>query len=148
MDISAENCAAELMDTVPMVMRFIRTEMRKQRGAELSVPQFRTLVFIDRNPETSLVSVANHLGLTPPSVSVLVDSLVERSFVDKRPSRDDRRKINLSLLEKGKRILVSAQKAAHQRLAEKIQTITSPERQTIHQAMEILRKTYASERVR
>jgi DNA-binding MarR family transcriptional regulator len=147
MEVSAENCAADLMETVPIVMRFIRTEMRKHRGADLSVPQFRTLVFINRNPETSLSSVANHLGLTPPSTSVLVDSLVERGFVDKRPSPEDRRKVKLILLEKGKRILVSAQKAAHEKLAEKIKTTTLMDCQTISQAMEILRKTYSSESV-
>jgi DNA-binding MarR family transcriptional regulator len=147
MALSAENCAADLMDTVPIVMRFIRTEMRKHRGEDLSVPQFRTLVFINRNPETSLGSVANHLGLTPPSTSVLVDSLVERGFVDKRPSPEDRRKVKLILLDKGNRILESAQKAAHEKLAEKIKTTTPMDRETISRAMEILRNTYSSENV-
>ena len=147
MEYSAENCAADLMDAVPLVMRFIRSEMRKHRDTDISVPQFRALVFINRNPETSLNAVANHLGLTPPTTCVLVDSLVERGFVDKQPSREDRRRVKLALLDKGKRSLESAQRATRENLAKKIESIAPIERETISRAMEILRKTYATEKV-
>ena len=49
-----DECARQLLDTTPQVMRFIRAEMRSHRGHDLSVPQFRTLTFINRNPEVSL----------------------------------------------------------------------------------------------
>lgn len=40
---SPHPCAAELLDTVPLLMRAIRTNVRSHSGPELSLPQFRTL---------------------------------------------------------------------------------------------------------
>ena len=60
---------------MPSVMRFIRTEMRSHRALALGVPQFRSLVLIERTAGTSLTGVAAQLGLTPPSASKLVDGL-------------------------------------------------------------------------
>ena len=41
-------CAALLMDVVPLVMRRIRMEMRSQRMPSLSVPQLRALIYLYR----------------------------------------------------------------------------------------------------
>ena len=79
-----DECARQLLDTAPQIMRFIRAEMRSHRGHDLSVPQFRTLTFVNRNPEVSLSHLADHLGLTLPSTSKLVDGLVNQKVVTRR----------------------------------------------------------------
>ncbi len=43
------------MEAVPLVMRFIRADMRAINATDMSVPQFRTLAFLDRNPGASLL---------------------------------------------------------------------------------------------
>ncbi len=79
-----DECARQLLETIPQIMRFIRAEMRSHRGHDLSVPQFRTLTFIHRNPEVSLSHLADHLGLTLPSTSKLVDGLVNQKIITRR----------------------------------------------------------------
>jgi hypothetical protein len=44
--LTPELCAQEVMETVPLVMRFIRKEMRSRRAPSLSVPQLRVLTFL------------------------------------------------------------------------------------------------------
>ena len=67
-----DTCARELMDTAPKIVQAIRIEMRRGRGTDLSIPQFRTMAFVQRNPDASLSDLADHLGLTlPPSQSWL-----------------------------------------------------------------------------
>ena len=61
--ITPELCAREVMETVPLVMRFIRMEMRSRRAPSLSVPQFRVLTFLSHKPGAPLSSVAEHLGV-------------------------------------------------------------------------------------
>ena len=68
-----EQCAREILDTVPVVMRMIRKELRKRGARVLTVPQFRTLAFVNRRKGASLSEAAEHIGLTLPSVSTLVD---------------------------------------------------------------------------
>ncbi len=84
MSASPDAIAREVLDIVPIVMRVIRTEMRNQGSAEMGMPQFRALLFISRNPGSSLLAVAHHLGLTSPTVSKMVDGLVLNSLVRRR----------------------------------------------------------------
>jgi len=60
--------AREVLDAVPTVMRFIRAQMRGHRALGLSVPQFRTLVYIERTGGTSLGGVADPSTKTMPSI--------------------------------------------------------------------------------
>lgn len=81
MDMSADTIARELLEVVPVIMRTIRAEMRSHRGADMSVVQFRALLFLNRNPGTSLSAVAEHLDLTLPTVSKMIDGMVANHLV-------------------------------------------------------------------
>ena len=142
MGISPDEIARELLDTVPIVMRAIRAEMRSQGSAELGVPQFRGLLFISRNPDSSLLAVADHLGLTSPTVSKMVDGLVASSLVRREPSPKDRRQVNLTLTDQGQAILEKARAGAQARLAEVVLRLTREEGETIFQAMKLLQPLF------
>ncbi len=141
-----DTCARELMDTAPKIMQSIRIEMRRGRGADLSIPQFRTLRFIQRSPNSSLSDLANHLGLTLPSVSKLVDGLVKQELVSRQESAADRRYITLMLTQNGESIVDSARASAQANLAEILSCLSHDELKTIHQAMEMLFPLFVSQR--
>src|SRR5512142_2783 len=98
---SADECAAMVVEIVPLVMRTIRAEMRGHRSPDLSVPQFRTLLFLRRQPGASVSDVAGHIGLTLPSVSKMIDRLVTRDLVTRHSAPEDRRRICLDLTPLG-----------------------------------------------
>ena len=83
MDVSTEECVREVLEVIPIVMRSLRRQFRSHRGNDLSIPQYRALMFLQRNPGASL-SIADYLGITPPSTSKLIDGLVERGFIDRQ----------------------------------------------------------------
>ena len=114
----AQQCAGEIMETVPAVMRFLRAKMRHHSAPFLSVPQFRVLVFLYRHPGASLSSVAEHLGVTCPTASVLVDRLVRRGLVDRTAYPQERRRIALTLTAAGARHLQQAREATNVRVAD------------------------------
>src|SRR5664280_1791212 len=97
MNVSRETVARELLDVVPVIMRTIRTEMRRHRANDVTVPLFRSLMFIEGHPGVSLLNLAGHLGLTSPSACKIVDGLVEHSMVQRQHSDTDRRRITLEL---------------------------------------------------
>jgi DNA-binding MarR family transcriptional regulator len=131
-------CARELMDTTPQIVQSIRVEMRRGRAADLSIPQFRTLRFIQRNPDTSLSGLADFLGLTLPSVSKLVDGLVKQELVFRQESLVDRRYITLVLTPAGERIVDSARAEAQLNLTKRLSTLCDNELETIQKALELL----------
>lgn len=138
-----DSCAQALMDTAPQIMQSIRVEMRRGRGSDISIPQFRTMRFIQRNPDSSLSALADHLGLTLPSVSKLVDGLVKQKLISRNESAEDRRKITLVLTESGNIIVDSARTEARAHLVEKLKPLPDGDLDTITQAMQILHPIFA-----
>lgn len=143
---STKACARAVLEVVPLVMRTVRTEMRLHRAADLSVPQFRTLAFLNRQPGASLSAVAEHIGLTLPAMSTLVDGLVARVMVTRGPALGDRRRITLTLTHQGQATLEAANTAAEARLAERLAGLSAGDRQLVAQAMQVLRPLFASSR--
>jgi len=138
-----DECAHEVLDVVPLAMRVIREQLRKHGTQLLSVPQFRTLLFINRNKGASLSEVADHIGLTLPSMSALVDGLVTRNFVTRRTHQDDRRRVDLALTERGETTLLIATKATQDHLKEQFGRLSEAERSTIVRSMRILRQVFS-----
>jgi DNA-binding MarR family transcriptional regulator len=133
------------MDTAPQIVQTLRVEMRRGRGADISIPQFRTLRFIQRNPDSSLSHLAEHLGLTPPSASKLVDGLVKQKLVTRKESTADRRKLTLMLTQTGSSIVDSARAGARTNLAKKLEQLSNSELEAISAAMQILRPIFINQ---
>ena len=142
MDIPSENLAHEILDVVPVIMRTIRREMRSQRGPDLSVPQYRAMYFIRSHPGASLSGVAEHVGLTLPSVSKLVDGLVLRGLVTRQESGEDRRKIDLKLTQQGDSILEAAYQHTQACLANMLAGLSASEKEQVIEAMRVLRTVF------
>ncbi len=140
-----DTCAHELMDTAPQIMQAIRVEMRRARDLNISIPQFRTLRFIQRNPDSSLSNLADHLGLTLPSASKLVDGLVKQKLITRKTSTTDRRQLTLLLTPIGTSIVDSAITSARANLAKKLEHLSSDELEAISQAMQILRPIFINQ---
>ncbi len=142
MSATPEGCARELLEVVPLVMRDIRHQMRNQRSTELTVPQFRTLVFVENNSGASLSEVADHMGLTLPSTSKLVDDLLKNGFVTREEQAADRRRVSLTVTLRGRTILDASRKETLRYLSQKLGSANAEEKVAIIQAMKTLRTVF------
>ncbi len=142
---SADDSAVALLEVVPQVMRLMRSEMRSHRGGELSMPQFRTLGYLDRYPGSALLDVTAHIGLMPPSMSKLVDGLIARKLMSRHTSASDRRRLTLSLTAQGKATLQRARRHLRECLAEVLAGLTDVENETVQEASDILRRAFTVE---
>ena len=80
--------AEALMTTVPRAMRQIRAIARSEAGG-LWVPQFRALRYLERRPGDSLTALSDHLGVSLPAASALVDRLVGSGLVTRAADPSD-----------------------------------------------------------
>ena len=140
-----QECAREVLDVIPIVMRSVRKQLRKHGAEVLTVPQFRTLAFVNRRKGASLSEVADHIGLTLPSMSTLVEGLVVHDFVIRSTQRDDRRRMNLVLTPRGEAMLKTARAGTQAYLAERFSALTGTERGIVVRAMRTLRQVFLEE---
>ena len=138
--------ASELVEVVPSITRAIREQMRQHRTSELTVTQFRVLAFLNRHPGASLSDVADHIGLTLPSMSKLIDQLVARKVVAREADKQDRRRVTLALTGRGHTILDSARSATREFMTERLEQLERQDLETVLAALQILRPLFATAR--
>lgn len=142
---SSEACASELLEVIPLVFRTIRSEMRRRRGSDLSIPQFRALIFLKRQPGASLSELAEYLGLTSATSCRMIDDLVERGLVSRAASTVDRRRVALHTTARGDEVLSAARQGTLQQLARLLEPLPPDERAQITRAMEQLRQIFCTQ---
>lgn len=84
---------------------------------DLSLPQYRMLFLLGEG-SAAASALADRLAVSRPSVTAVVDGLVSRGLVERRPEPGDRRRVTHALTEEGRRVLASADEAAEGRLCE------------------------------
>jgi DNA-binding MarR family transcriptional regulator len=138
-DLTAEpGCAELVMLAVPAIMSAFKREMRARRPEELSVPQFRTLIFLQRHAGATVSDVAGHLGLALSTTSQLIDGLLKRQYMLREVSQRDRRCATLSLTAEGNTMLEDVRARVHAWMDERLASLTPEEREALRVAMPAL----------
>jgi MarR family transcriptional regulator for hemolysin len=141
--VSADVCARELLSGVPAIMRYLRYQMRRHRHRELTVPQFRALIFLAHHNHASLSEIAEHLGVSLPAMSRMVETLVKRGLMRRSSSTGDRRRISLSLTGRGRSTFRIAHRAARRCLAERLGDLPAREVSRVTAAMRVLVRVFS-----
>jgi DNA-binding MarR family transcriptional regulator len=141
-----EECARATLDIVPDLMRTIRSGLRRLNLPDLTVPQFRILNFIGHNPQASLTDLADHIGLTLPTLSKMVDALVVRQLVTRETCIEDRRRVLLGLTPSGAAQLKAAIDSMQARMAEQLAVLSPEERGQVVNALSTLQTTFSRAR--
>ena len=143
---SPRQTAALVIDNVPLLMRLLRAKFREKRSGELSMAQFRTLAFIDVNRGSSLSDAAGQIGLSLPSMSKLVDTLVHQKLLTRTAHGVARRRICLGLTAAGKRELDEAYRHAESFFAGKFAELTGEQRSQLAESIDTLKRLFVLSR--
>lgn len=140
--VSAERCAAQVLEVVPQVMDALRQAMRRQVGGPLSIPQFRCLNHIARSPGASIGSVATFMGVTMPTASAMVDRLLKAEAISTRVSPEDRRRVELQLTPLGRAWLDEIRQQARVELTGLLQRCSGEDLRALQQGLAVLQHAF------
>lgn len=141
----SEHSARAIFEVLPLVLKVIRGEIRRSRFPDFSLPQFRALAFLGRNRGAMLTDVADHLGLSLPSASKLVDGLVHGKMVSRKMDPSDRRRMILVLTIAGEKKYKIAFDSAIELLASKVAGLSEQQNGQIVKAMQLLRSVFSED---
>ena len=134
--------AKRLLEVIPLSMARVRTEMRSCIPGDLSVPHFRILGSIVRG-KTLINEIAQYHGVSQPSMSRSVSSLVKRGFIERSHETADRRQSPLRLTKKGAALFHRIKAATENRLSRKVLTMDSKSRNALLQGLAELEKLFS-----
>jgi len=84
-------------------------------AVDLTLPQYRVLMYLDEG-EVMASRLADHLAVSRPTVTAVVDGLVMRGLVERSPDSDDRRRVSHTLTVRGRQALEAGDLSVEQRL--------------------------------
>jgi DNA-binding MarR family transcriptional regulator len=126
-------------DAVRAAARLAKVAGTALAEGDLSLAQYRVLVFLDR-ADRPATQVAALLDVTPPTVTSLVDHLEARGLVERKADADDRRRVMCSLTAAGRRALQHGDALVGARLGRLLDRLPDEEAENVRVGLESLNR--------
>ena len=104
----------------------------------VTMAQMRVLMLLSAVGEARMSDLAHQLGISPSTLSSLVDRLVEAQFVTRRDDTHDRRSVLVSIAPAGSQLLDQFNELGADALRSLLEQLTPTEIVTVNQAIELL----------
>jgi DNA-binding MarR family transcriptional regulator len=105
---------------------------------EVTLAQYRTLVVLASRGGQGMASLAEALGVTPPTASRLCDRLVRKGLVRRRTDHNDRRQVRIGLTESGRRLVDVVTERRRREIADLLRTVPEEARRSVVAGLQLL----------
>ena len=94
------NCITEIIQFSTIVSNSFELHFSRYK---LSQPGFLTimLLYSDNENDWTAIRLAKELGVKPPTMTGILDTLEKNDFIERTPSKEDRRVIQVTLSKNG-----------------------------------------------
>ncbi len=110
------------------------------RGEDLTVPQFMILNYASRSG-VPLSEISARMMCDNSNLTGIVDRLIAKGYVERRPDPNDRRVSLICLTEAGAEKLRNLRPRHHEKLRKRMRSLSEHE---VHQLRELLKSLYSS----
>ena len=101
------------------------------KAKDVSTLQLRMLLVVDRHSPLNLSALAEHLDLSVPSASRLVDRMVEAGLVRRSTAEHSRREVALGLTLRGRRALEALRRERREAITQVLQQMAATDRDAL-----------------
>jgi DNA-binding MarR family transcriptional regulator len=137
---TARDAARDILKIIPLVMRTVAAELRA--GGELPAPaHFGLLTILGHQPRT-LTELALLQGVSLPTMSNSISTLVQHGWVKRGSPARDRRVVLLEVTPHGRATLERVSRAAEGHLAELLAMLDPAARRRLQAGLGVLRRVF------
>jgi DNA-binding MarR family transcriptional regulator len=137
LDRQSEEMAARLHSASIRLLRLLR---REDDSSGLSAPRLSALSVIVFSGPLSLAKLAAAEQVRPPTMSRIVDGLVEAGLVSREAAPGDRRSVRILATDAGKHLLEAGRERRVRALTARLERIGESERRALLRGVEILER--------
>ncbi len=139
---TAREAARGILRIIPLVMRTVAAELRA--AGELPAPAHFGLLTILGNQPRTLSELALIQGVSLPTMSNSISTLVQRGWVKRSSPALDRRVVLIEVTPHGRATLERVSRAAETHLAELLATLDPTSRRRLQAGLAVLRRVFAA----
>jgi len=121
-------------------IRLLRLLRREDEEAGMSGPRLSALSVVVFGGPVSLAELAAAEQVRAPTMSRIVDALVDAGMVTRTTLASDRRKVRIAATEAGEQLLKAGQQRRVKALAERLGRLAESERRALARGVEILER--------
>lgn len=138
----ARDAAREILKIVPLVMRTVAAELRA--AGEMPAPaHFGLLTMLGSQPRT-LTELAVLQGVSLPTMSNSISTLVARGWVRRSSPAKDRRVVVIEVTPLGTATVERVGRAAEAHLAEMLSGLDGPAQRRLQAGLGVLRRVFGT----
>lgn len=119
-------------------IRLLRLLRREDDRSGLSAPRLSALSVLVFGGPMSLADLAAAEQVRPPTMSRIVDALVEAGLATRDPVPGDRRSVRIAATDEGAKVMEAGRERRVRALAERVQRLAASERRALARGVEIL----------
>jgi DNA-binding MarR family transcriptional regulator len=143
-DSKALQHATSVAEVALLVTRFVRAQAIKLHPAGMTLGQFRALAFLSATPDCAPSELAEHLMITRPAATRLIEQLVKNGLVTRQSHSEDRRRQQLSVTAEGKTRLDAYYATTRGLIAQRLARLAPHDRDAVQAAFELVRPLFES----
>ena len=121
-------------------IRLLRTLRREDDGSGLSAPRLSALSVIVFGGAMSLAELAAAEQVRPPTMSRIVDALVEKKLVTREVAPGDRRSVRIAATDEGISLLNAGRERRVRALIARLAKLAESERRALARGVEIMER--------
>lgn len=124
-----DDAVRSLLDAYPKIFFACHTRHVRdpKTGEALSTSQASILDHLDEVEAIGLLDLARHMGVTPATMSIAVDRLVRRGYVERGRDVKDARRVRLRITGAGLRLREASSVLDHELVAAMLGTLSADE---------------------
>ncbi|MGH8981128.1 MAG: MarR family winged helix-turn-helix transcriptional regulator [Acidimicrobiales bacterium] len=105
---------------------------------EVTLTQYRSLVVLASRGAQAMTTLAEALGVTPPTASRLCDRLVRKGLVRRRTDRHDRRQVRVGLTEAGRKLVDVVSARRRSEISDLLRSVPEDARRSVVAGLQLL----------
>ena len=136
------DAARDILKIIPLVMRTVAAELRA--AGEMPAPAHFGLLTVLGGQPRRLTELAQLQGVSLPTMSNSISTMVEKGWVKRSSPAGDRRVALIEVTPRGKATLARVRRAAEAHLAERLAILDAPSCQRLQAGLGVLRRVFGA----
>jgi DNA-binding MarR family transcriptional regulator len=134
---SAAVCADKILTAVPLIMRELWSRLQAEAPIRVTWAQYSLLSLLSERRLT-LTEMARYWGVSKPSMSKMVSTLMQRGWIAREEDPKDRRRKPLTLTPTGRQVCTGVRQASRQELLRSLDELDDEQRAQIVAVLDLL----------
>lgn len=121
---------SQLIEGIFTLTRMMKEHMHNKSDlVHLSMVQVQAMIFLKKQPESTMNEIASHFHIELPSATSLVNKLVKAKLAKRVTDKKDRRIVRVTLTAHGKQLLEEAMKERSEKMRQLLSHLDTTEKE-------------------